>query len=53
MSRELLDISHVSNNGPSLRISLSVKVKDTLGIGPNDIIAFYYEEGKITIEKMK
>ncbi len=30
MSRELLDISHVSNNGPSLRISLPVKVKDAL-----------------------
>ncbi len=53
MSRELLDISHVSNNGPSLRISLPVKVKDALGIGPNDIIAFYGEDGKIIIEKMK
>ncbi len=53
MSRELLDISHVSKSGSSLRISLPVKVKDALGIGPNDIIAFYYEDGKIIIEKMK
>ncbi len=53
MSRELLDISHVSKSGSSLRISLPVKVKDALGIGPNDIIAFYNEDGKIIIEKVK
>ncbi len=54
MSRELLDISHVSNNGPSLRISLPVKVKDALGIGSTDMVGFYKEaDGRIVIQMIK
>ncbi len=53
MSGELIDVAHVSKRGTSLRITLPVKVREIMGIGPKDIIAFHYEDGKIIIEKMK
>jgi len=51
--RTLLDISHVSRRGASLRITLPKKVSAVLSVNQRDIVGFYLEGEKIIIEKMK
>lgn len=50
---ELLDISHASKKGTSLRISIPIKVNEKLGLQPEDIVGFYFEDGRIYISKVK
>lgn len=49
----LLDVTHASRRGTSLRISLPKKVSDRLGIKPEDIIGFYTDGEKIIIRKVE
>jgi len=50
---KLLDISHVSKRGTSLRISLPKRVAEILGAGEREVLGFYEVDGKIVIQKMK
>jgi AbrB family looped-hinge helix DNA binding protein len=50
---QLLDVSHVSTRGSSLRITVPKKVTEMLGIKEHDVIGFYEENGRIIIEKVK
>ena len=50
---QLLDVSHVSKRGTSLRISLPKRVAEILGAGEREVLGFYEMDGKIIIEKMK
>lgn len=50
---KLIDVSHVSKRGSSLRITLPMKVVKALNIEPEQIIGFYENDGKIIIDKVK
>jgi len=50
---QLLDVSHVSKRGSSLRITLPKKVAEILGAGEREVLGFYEVDGKIVIKKMK
>jgi bifunctional DNA-binding transcriptional regulator/antitoxin component of YhaV-PrlF toxin-antitoxin module len=49
----LVDISHVSKRGSSLRITIPRKVSEKLGINPEDILGFYYDGNEMIIEKVR
>ena len=49
----LLDVTHASRRGTSLRISLPKKVSDKLGIKPEDIIGFYTDGERVIIKKVE
>lgn len=51
--RTLIDVSHVSRRGSSLRITLPKKVSEKLGIEPEDILGYYSDGDVIVLEKMK
>lgn len=51
--RTLIDVSHVSKRGSSLRITLPKKVSGKLGIEPEDILGYYYDGDVVVLEKMK
>ena len=51
--RTLIDVSHVSKRGSSLRITLPKKVSEKLGIEPEDILGYYYDGDVIVLEKLK
>ncbi|PYB68765.1 transcriptional regulator [Thermoplasma sp. Kam2015] len=51
--KKLLDVSHVSSRGSSLRITIPKKVIQKLDIKPEDIIGFFEDDGKVTIEKIE
>ena len=50
---QLLEVTHVSRRGSSLRISLPKMVGEKLGTSPGDVLGFYEEDGRITIQKIK
>ena len=50
--QQLVDVSHVSKRGSSLRINLPKKAQAILGIKEGDILGFYEEDGKIFLRKM-
>jgi AbrB family looped-hinge helix DNA binding protein len=50
---QLLEVTHVSRRGASLRITLPKSVGEKLGIGPGDVLGFYEEDSRITIQKIK
>ena len=50
---QLLEVSHVSKRGASLRITIPKKIYEKLGIREGNIVGFYDEEGRIIIERMK
>ena len=50
--QQLVDVSHVSKRGTSLRITLPKKVQTLLGVKEEDILGFYEEDGKIVLKKM-
>lgn len=52
-SKSLLDISHISRGGSSLRITLPKKVIKAAGLEPSDIVAFYLEGEKVLIERIR
>lgn len=49
----LLDVSHISRGGSSLRVTLPKKVIEAAGFEHSDIVAFYLEGKKVMIEKLK
>ncbi|MCL5955112.1 MAG: AbrB/MazE/SpoVT family DNA-binding domain-containing protein [Candidatus Thermoplasmatota archaeon] len=49
----MLDVSHVSKRGSSLRITLPRKVSERLGINPEDILGYYFDGDAVILEKMK
>ncbi|MEM0158987.1 MAG: hypothetical protein QXV22_02095 [Thermoplasmataceae archaeon] len=52
--RTLLDVSHVSRKGPSLRLTIPKKVADVLRVDHQGILGFYLDDnGEIVIQKMK
>jgi AbrB family looped-hinge helix DNA binding protein len=50
---QLVDVSHVSRRGSSLRITFPKKVQEKLGIKEEDILGYYEEDGKIVLKKME
>lgn len=53
MHKELIDVSHVSKRGSSLRITVPRKVTNVLALSAEEIIGFYLEDGKVVIEKLE
>ena len=50
---QLLDVSHISKRGVSLRATIPKKVQEKLGIRDGNIIGFYEENGNIILRKME
>ncbi len=50
---QLIEVTHVSKRGSSLRISLPKKVQAKLDVKEEDIVGFYEEDGRIYLKKMK
>ncbi|MCL4340861.1 MAG: AbrB/MazE/SpoVT family DNA-binding domain-containing protein [Candidatus Thermoplasmatota archaeon] len=53
MEKTLIDVSHVSKRGSSLRMTLPKKVAEQLQIEPKDIVGFYLDGKNVSLEKMK
>lgn len=51
--QKLVDISHLSKRGSSLRMTVPKKIQIKLGVREEEIIGFYEEEGKIILGKME
>lgn len=51
--QQLVDVSHVSKRGSSLRITLPKKVQAILDVKDEDIVGFYEEDGRIFLKKME
>ena len=50
---KLLDVSHVSKRGSSLRITLPKTICEKLGVKEEDIVGFYEDNGNIIIKKIE
>ena len=50
---QLLEVSHVSKRGASLRITIPKKAAEALNIKEGEIMGFYEDDGKIVLKKMK
>ena len=50
---QLIDVSHASKRGTSLRITIPKKVQEKLEINEGEILGFYEEDGKIVIKKIE
>jgi bifunctional DNA-binding transcriptional regulator/antitoxin component of YhaV-PrlF toxin-antitoxin module len=50
---QLIEVTHVSKRGGSLRITLPKKAAETLKANSGDIIGFYQEEGRVFVKKME
>lgn len=50
---QLIEISHVSRRGSSLRITVPKRVQVKLGVKEEDILGFYEEDGEIMIKKLE
>ena len=50
---QLIEVSHVSRRGSSLRITIPKKVQEKLGVKEEDILGFYEEDGKVVLRKME
>ena len=50
---QLLEVSHVSRRGVSLRITVPKKAAEFLGLGEGNIVGFYSVNDEIYIRKMK
>lgn len=53
MDKKLIDVSHVSPKGKTIRISMPKRVLEILGVNHGDIIAYYEANGKVMIEKIR
>lgn len=51
--QQLVDVTHLSKRGTSLRMTLPRKVQAILGVEEEDILGFYEENGKIILRKME
>ncbi len=50
--QQLVDVSHLSKRGSSLRMTVPKKIQAKLGVKEEDIVGFYEEDGKIVLKKM-
>lgn len=48
----LIDVSHASKKGSSIRITLPKKVLEILGASQYAIIGFFAEDGRIFLKKL-
>ena len=51
--QQLVDVSHVSKRGSSLRMTVPKKIQSILGVKEEDIVGFYEEDGKVVLRKME
>ncbi len=51
--QQLVDVSHVSKRGSSLRITLPKKVQALLEVNEEEIVGFYVEDGAVVLKKIK
>lgn len=51
--QQLVDITHLSKRGSSLKMTLPKKVQTVLGVKEGDIVGFYEGDGKIVLKKME
>ena len=51
--QQLIDVSHLSKRGSSLRMTVPKKVQAILGVKDEDIVGFYEEDGRIFLKKME
>lgn len=50
---QLVDTTHVSKRGTSLRVSVPQKVAELLGISFDEVVGFYVDEdGRIVLKRM-
>ena len=50
---QLIEVTHVSKRGASLRITLPKKAAEILDVKSEDIVGFYEDNGSIVLRKMK
>lgn len=50
---ELIEVSHISKRGSSLRTTIPKKIQEKLNIREEDIIGFYEENGRVFLKKME
>lgn len=50
---QLLEVSHVSKRGASLRITIPKKAAEALDLREEEIVGFYEDSGNIILKKMK
>ena len=50
---QLLEVSHVSKRGASLRITIPKKAAEALDLKEEGIVEFYKDSGNIILKKMK
>ena len=51
--QQLVDVSHLSKRGSSLRMTLPIRVQAILEVREEEIVGFYEEDGKIILKKME
>lgn len=51
--RQLIDISHVSKRGSSLRITIPKKAAEIMGLSEGEIVGFFLKGRKIVIERIR
>ena len=49
---QLIEVTHISKRGTSLRITLPKKAAEALKANSGDIIGFYQESGRVFVKKM-
>ena len=52
MMPQLIEVTHVSKRGGSLRVTLPKKAAEALKANAGDIIGFYQEDGMVFVKKM-
>lgn len=50
---QLFDVSHVSKKGAPMKITISKKAAEAMGLREGDIVGFYEDDGNIVLKKMK
>lgn len=50
---KLIDVSHASKRGSSIRITMPKKVLELLEVKSEDIIGFLEENGRVYLKKME
>ena len=51
--QQLVDVTHLSKRGSSLRMTPPKKVQVKLGVKKGEIVGFYEDNGNIILKKMK
>lgn len=53
MANKVIEVSHVTTRGTSIRITLPRKIVKLLGVGVDDIVVFKeYKDGSVILEKL-